>query len=237
MSKIFDAYRKRVGESPDLVQIRKPNAIRLFPPVAGKQREEFSRLVAKLIVMRQENRGAVVSMASSSSGEGTSYVSYNTAAMLADDYSLNVAWIDANFNSPQQKLESYPGPSLLELLKDPDILHTVSLESGLTVIKGGGNLVASRGLFADDRYEELLAGLAAKFDFTILDLPPVLDSTDTALMASKTDGMLLVIEHRFLKREIIQHGLEELQDKGVRVLGSVINRRTFELPKFIYDRI
>ncbi len=237
MSKIFDAYRKRVGENPDVIQIRKPNSIRLFPPMGEKQKEDFSRLVAKLIIMRQENRGAVVAMASSSSGEGTSFVSYHAAAMLAEDYGLSIAWVDANFLDPQQKLEPYPGPSLLELLKDPKILYTMSPESGLTLINAGTNLMASRGLFADDRFEELLAGLASKFDFTILDLPPILESTDSALMAAKTDGMLLVIEQRFLKREIIQHVLEELQDKGVRVLGSVINRRTFELPKFIYDRI
>ncbi len=75
------------------------------------------------------------------------------------------------------------------------------------------------------------------FDFVILDLPPVLKSTDTALIGRNTDGLLLVVEQKFLKWEVINHGVDSLREKDVKILGSVINRREFELPKVIYDRL
>ena len=56
-------------------------------------------------------------------------------------------------------------------------------------------------------------------------------------MAAGADGLLLVIEQKYLKREIVEHGLRILQDKGVQVLGTVINRRQYLLPKIIYDRL
>jgi len=49
--------------------------------------------------------------------------------------------------------------------------------------------------------------------------------------------MMLVIRQRFLKREVVGHGIDSLRAKSVNVMGAVINRRTFDLPKVIYDRL
>ena len=46
-----------------------------------------------------------------------------------------------------------------------------------------------------------------------------------------------LLNKKFLKWEIVQHGVDVLREKGVQVLGSVINRREFVLPKIIYDRL
>ena len=75
------------------------------------------------------------------------------------------------------------------------------------------------------------------FDFIILDLAPMLATSDTALVAAATDGFLLVIEQQHLKWEVIQHGLDAMRDNGVNALGAVINRRSFALPKIVYDRL
>lgn len=56
-------------------------------------------------------------------------------------------------------------------------------------------------------------------------------------MAAGADGFLLVIEQKYLKVEVINHGIQGLRDKGVHLLGTVINRRTYDLPKVIYDRL
>jgi len=40
-----------------------------------------------------------------------------------------------------------------------------------------------------------------------------------------------------LKWEVIKSGIDSLREKDVPVLGAVINRRRYELPKFIYDRL
>ena len=90
---------------------------------------------------------------------------------------------------------------------------------------------------AATNYQDVLAELSARFDFVIVDIPPVLDSPETGLMALGGDGLLLVIEQQYLKWEIVSHGLQMLRGKGVQVLGSVINRRKFTLPKVIYDRL
>jgi Mrp family chromosome partitioning ATPase len=56
-------------------------------------------------------------------------------------------------------------------------------------------------------------------------------------MAAATDGVALVIAQRLLKREIISYGMEALRAKSVNVLGAVINKRSYDLPRVIYDRL
>jgi len=238
MSKIFDAYKKRVGESPDLImEVGRAGTQVLFQGPDDRQRDEFSRLASRLIGLRTESRGAVLAFASCAPGEGSSFVSYHAANVLAHAYQMKVAWVDCNFLSPQRQLQGQEGATFSSLLQDPERLENLRTPEALTLIPGGENLMGARGLFADDRFAELVQGLSRRFDFTILDLPPILNSTDAALLAAGTDGLLMVIEQKFLKREVIEHGLHILEDKGVKTLGSVINRRTFELPKIVYDRL
>lgn len=238
MSKIYEAYRKRVGDEPDLtIELGRVGTVALYPMPDATQQAEFSQLANRLLDHKREDRGAVIAFASTASGEGASFVSYNTALMLATVYHQKVCWLDANFQTPQKALAHAEGPTLATLLQNPERLSELRPAGNPVLVPGGLNLTAVRGLFADQKCHDLLRALSGRFDFTIVDLPPVLSTTDAALMATATDGLTLVIEQRFLKREIIGHGVEALRAKSVRVLGTVINKRSYDLPKVIYDRL
>ena len=238
MSKIFDAYRKKVSGLSDLsMEIGKAGSVSLYPSPEGSQKSDFNKLANRLLGLRLESRGAVLSFGSSASGEGASFVSYSTAMILATIYHQKVVWIDGNFLSPQKKLLGQDRNTFSSLLQNPDKVGDLIASDNPLLIPGGADLIGARGLVADRNYLDLLTNLARRFNFVIIDLPPILNSTDTALMAAGTDGLLLVIEQKYLKREVIEHGIQELRDKGVQVLGSIINRRTFDLPKIIYDRL
>ncbi|MHB8078591.1 MAG: P-loop NTPase family protein [Candidatus Krumholzibacteriia bacterium] len=238
MSKIYEAYRKRVGDEPDLaVELGRLGTVGLYPPPEGKQKDEFNQLANRLLGLKPDIRGTVLGFASTAAGEGASFVSFNAAMCLATIYKRRVAWIDANFQSPQKQLLYHDGPTLSTLLQHPERLENLSLSANPVLIPAGSDLEAVRGLFADQKCHELVRALSRLFEFTLIDLPPVSTSTDTALMAAATDGLTLVVEQRFLKREVILHGIESLRAKSVRVLGTVINRRSYDLPKVIYDRL
>lgn len=238
MSKIYEAYRKRVGDDPDLtIELGRVGTVALYNMPDAAQQAEFSQLANRLLNLKRGARGAVLAFASTASGEGASFVSYNTALMLATVYNQKVCWLDANFQTPQKQLMHAEGPTLATLLQNPERLTDLRPAGNPTLIPGGLNLTTVRGLFADQKCHDLLRALSDRFDFVLVDLPPVLSTTDTALMATATDGLTLVIEQRFLKREIISHGMEALRAKGVNILGAVINKRSYDLPKLIYDRL
>lgn len=238
MSKIFDAYKKQVGESADLaLEIGRAGSIALFPSPKGNQQADFSQLASRILGLRQEGRGTIISFASTASGEGASFVSYHAAYYLATVYNQKVAWVDINYLSPQAKLRGEGRTTFRNLLQNPKAARDLPLDGNPLLIGGGADLMMVKGLFAGDEYPAVLRELSRRFDFVILDLPPILASTDTALMSARSDGLLLVVEQKFLKREVVNHGITNLREKGVTVLGSIINRREFLLPKIIYDRL
>ena len=53
MSKIFDAYKKKVGHSPDLaLEIGKAGTVSLYPTPEGKQQGDFNKLANRLLGLR-----------------------------------------------------------------------------------------------------------------------------------------------------------------------------------------
>jgi Mrp family chromosome partitioning ATPase len=238
MSKIFDALKLQAGESLDLTQqVRRMGSLDLFPPPSGAQQDDFDRLANRILSLRTNSRGTVLGFAASASGEGASFVSYNAAVVLAQDYGQRVAWIDGNFLSPQKRLQERGTVTFSALLMDPGTVANLVPDTSPFVVGAGAGLLRNKGLFAASGFREVLDRLAGLFDFVIIDMPPVLNCPDTTLMAAGCDGMLLVIEQKYLKWEIIEHGIQALRDKGVEVLGSVINHREFALPKIIYNRL
>lgn len=209
----------------------------LFPAPKDAQQNDFNQLANRILGLRTGHKALTISFTATTSGEGTSFVSFNTAVNLAQVYNQKVAWIDCNFLSPIEELNQDSGLKLSALLTNPRLASDLEPQSYPFLIGGGADLHTTKGLFAGPGYRKALEELGLKFDFIFLDLPPVLEVSDTALIAAQCDGALLVIEQKYLKWEVVNHGVEVLQDKGVQVLGSVINRREFVLPKAIYDRL
>lgn len=236
MTIIHQAYKKQGVSLPEMAErLKQAGSTGLYPPPHESQQEEFAKLCLRLLSIKKDMRGSVIPVASSASGEGSSFVSFNLASVLGLVYEQKVAWLDGNFRSPQKKLLDHKGATFADILRNPRLADELPCEpSRITLVSGGDDLRIVRALFTDRNYTELLASLASRFDFTIIDLPPVLESQDAALMAKGTDGVLLVVAQRQLKYESIRSGVVALQEVGVDLLGAVMNRRQFDLPGFIH---
>jgi len=239
MSKIYQAFQKQGADLPEIAErLKQTGLLRLYPPPHESQQEEFAKLSLRLLSIKKDHEGSAIAVASSASGEGSSFVSFNLATVLGLVYEQKVAWIDGNFRSPQKMLMDHKGPTFADILRDPRLAADLPCESSrVTLVPGGTDLRIVRALFTDRNYADLLSSLTSRFDFVIIDLPPVLESQDTALMAKKTDGVLLVVAHRRLKYESIRSGVQSLQEVGVNMLGAVMNRRQFDLPGFLHKWI
>jgi protein-tyrosine kinase len=52
-----------------------------------------------------------------------------------------------------------------------------------------------------------------------------------------SDGVVLVLKANSSRREAARQALNEMQSANVRVLGAVLNQRTFPIPEKIYKRL
>jgi Mrp family chromosome partitioning ATPase len=97
--------------------------------------------------------------------------------------------------------------------------------------------MAANGHLNSDLLRARFLELRKEFEYVLVDVPPVaLDST-SALLAPFTDGVVLVVEANSTRREVARRVKESLESAHVRLLGAVLNNRTFPIPEIIYRNI
>lgn len=239
MSKILEATRRAspAGKPADFgFRLATVDGVNLFPAPAPNQRAEFEHLANALLRYYDGSAGQVVTFASTVSGEGTSFVSYNVARHLSFMLERKVAWVDGNFHSPQERILEL-GFSFRALLTTPGLFGDLKTSAGLVIVPNGREPCKPADLLTSENYAALLDHFQRSFCFTIIDGPPILDSVEACHLAGPTLGLVLVIQSRRLKHEIIRHGLDIAASHNVRVLGSVLNKRRHVIPDFLYRRL
>lgn len=175
---------------------------------------------------------------SSQAGEGKTVTVINLAVSLALS-GARVVVIDADLRKPSchtaLRIERRPG--LSEVLTgqcDPkDALTRSPLFPGATnhLHNGHGLYILPAGtlppnpaeLLGSEVMSELLRTLRADFEFILIDSPPILPVTDSVVMATKADAVLLVVKGGEWGRDVVQRALAQLDAVRAHTLGVVLN--------------
>jgi len=81
--------------------------------------------------------------------------------------------------------------------------------------------------------DALLARLHSQFDFIVIDAPPINSYADTSVLATKVDGVILVVEADATPLLDAEAAKRQLDKVGARILGVVLNRRRSYIPAFL----
>ena len=138
--------------------------------------------------------------------------------------------------------------ALLRELEDPDISDGVVLDLGLllqpknqaTTTDGSTwtkTLSKSTPRANYQSCREQIVAQRALHHFTLLDCPALSASSDVLRIASLVDGIILVLEAERTRKEQIREAERQLVASGGRVLGHILNKRKYQLPKWLYDRL
>ena len=71
--------------------------------------------------------------------------------------------------------------------------------------------------------KDFLAEVSEKYDLVILDAPPVLAVSETTVIASQTDGALVVVWSGRTSRKLVQAAIRQLLSRGANLMGCVLN--------------
>lgn len=212
------------------------------PALPASDAEEYRTLASEIYLALPELGSRVVMFVSAVGGEGTSTVAREFSAAMATDNEVETLLVDANLRRPVLhdafRVSRDPGiadyvladAALSECLRDVRIPH-------LTLLPAGRPVVAPPRVFADPKVDGLLAELRKRFPCIVLDGPPLLSFSEGVQLSRKADGVIVVIRSGRTKRELVQRGLELLGDARASVLGTVLNGRSFHIPRFIYERL
>jgi Mrp family chromosome partitioning ATPase len=166
---------------------------------------------------------------SPSSGDGRSTIAASLAIASAEA-GHSVILVDADLRRPAQARIFGLGPSrsLRALLSDPAqpvsaALRATSTPSLHVVLGDPGETTGSR-VFSSRGCADRLEQLRAACDVVIFDGPAALDGSDSALIASRVDGVLLVVDASRGRLGSVSQALATLEQAGGIVVGAVLNR-------------
>jgi succinoglycan biosynthesis transport protein ExoP len=205
-------------------------------PMSGGQTfsigiEAFRNLRTSLIWSDGGEALKTLVVTSAAPGEGKTLTAANLAVTLAYD-GLRVLLVDCDIRRPRvHGLFHLPrAPGLMELLtaanrptgsRLPAIRDTSVV--GLSVLPCGALPSNAANLLSGTRMRVLLEELREQFDIIVLDTPPVLATADAGIVASLTDGVLLVVRAGTTDRNAAQRACQQLANVGARVIGTVLN--------------
>jgi capsular exopolysaccharide synthesis family protein len=84
-------------------------------------------------------------------------------------------------------------------------------------------------LLGSRRMEEIIAALLERADVVLFDAPPVVAVTDAAVLATKVDGVLLVVNAGGTKRDYARVAKARLEKVNANLLGAVLNNVRFDV--------
>ena len=191
-------------------------------------REAYKTLRSNVSFSLADKEGSkVIVVTSPMQGEGKSI----TALNLAISYTMadqKVLLIDCDLRRPQQarllKMNSRTG--LSNLIMKPELIETAILRTeiqGLDVILSGDIPPNPSELLGSQRMQTLLEHLREKYDFIILDTPPVNMVTDAVVLAPRSEGVLLVVRANHSERGSVLYATNQLQYAKAKILGFVLN--------------
>jgi succinoglycan biosynthesis transport protein ExoP len=172
----------------------------------------------------------VIAVTSPAAGEGKTLTAINLAGALArgsDD--ARVLLIDADLRRPavaRQLSLSENGGGLSEVVGNVNTTlesATQKLEAhNLSVLPAGARVGAVHHILRSPRLDQVLAEARRKYDYIVMDTPPLLPVFDSALLANLVDGVLMVVAANQTPRKLLGEALNLLDP--AKVLGIVFNR-------------
>ena len=163
--------------------------------------------------------------------EGKSYVTMNLMCTLASlqkkvvllDTDLRCSRMVSNYqmrfpDDHNRGLAHY----LAGICELDDIIYETNVENAC-IVPIGREISNSLQLLSSTRTQVLMDTLRERFDYVLVDTPPVGVIVDALQIAKYCDGVLLVIAYKRGRRQDVKEVVESINNTGCPVLGSVLN--------------
>ncbi len=200
---------------------------------------EFRRLLHRVFGKGQQRELKSIMMTSAMLSEGKSTVCSFLALTAARKKGYKTLIIDADLRRPSihRFFKLTPDPGLVEVLVDgynhKDAIQKTSIDK-LDILTSGRRTSNPTEVFDADAIGNLIEELKFYYDLIVVDCPPLLPVSDPMMLASKVDGILVVVKAGATQKEVVKRAVDILGAERNRILGVVLNNMSSSLP-YYYD--
>ncbi len=198
-------------------------------------REEMLRLVQQVFLSANGSAPHQVVFCGVDDGKGSSVVCAHAGRVLAARTSRPVCVVDANRHSPSGLFE--PDLSGFNFALGTSVREQCQQIAENLWLAPASALTSDNGSASITDVKARLDALRQEFEYILVDAPPAAAHSQTTLLGQAADGIVLVLEANATRRIAAKKTKESLQNGNLRLLGTVLNNRTFPVPEKLYRRL
>lgn len=199
--------------------------------------EEYQQLRKNLLAARSTRPLQLILLVASRHGEGATTTSTMLGWAMANGGRCLL--VDANFRTPglSRIFNGTDAPGLCEALADDPAqrrIHYLPTDiPNLWFMPTGRGPARVPYIFEGQKFDDLISTLRREFDCILIDGAPMEMYADSAYIAPKTDGVILVVRAETTPLASPSISLRELERVGAPVLGAVLNCTKTYIPQIL----
>lgn len=191
--------------------------------------EQYRALCHIVEQLRKSTDVSLIAVSSPDAGDGKTTTAINLAGALAQVSDARVLLVDADFRGANMAtllgLDEHATPGFVEAILDPKLsleaVVQVRPDLNLSILPAGRRPSAPYEVLKSPRVAELLAEARAKYNYVIVDTPPLVSVPDTRVTGKSVDGFLIVVAANRTPRRLLEESLN-LIEPG-KIIGMVFN--------------
>ena len=188
--------------------------------------EAYKTIRTNIITLLEKKNAKFFAISSSNAMEGKSTTALNIAITFSQ-LEKKVLIIDTDIRRPslQKKLKMDNHSGLLDYVLNELPLKDViqSHSEFLDVITCRPLPSKSNEVISSQKFDELLEEVRDKYDYIILDTPPIHPVSDTLVIAQRVDALFMVVRASVTKYDAFKKAVNALKVLGIEVDGVIIN--------------
>lgn len=188
--------------------------------------EAYKSLRVQLTSILKKKNINVIAVSSPNASEGKSTTSVNIAIMLSQlNKKVVLVDTDARRASIHQKLKIDNDLGCLDVLSNNAELEQVikNYNPYLDIITSGKSASNSSELFDSPEFDRMLSELKNKYDYVIVDTPPINLVSDALVVSQKCDGLLLIVRSTITTYEAFNQTKMSVDHLNINLLGVILN--------------
>jgi len=205
------------------------------PALRGTAKHSFDEL--KINFLTRYGEGAVKSILflGLSRGDGVSTAAYNFAKSLAQDADTRVLLINADLRASSPPESAHRCSAGVTSIGEGDERALLPARQGnVHILPSGSGYADPAVLFQSRHFTTFLRTMSERYDYIVIDGPPLDEAPECMALGNRVDGVVLVLNAAQTRGKLALRAKKRIQDAGGKLLGVVLNRRRFYVPGWLY---
>jgi capsular exopolysaccharide synthesis family protein len=203
--------------------------------------EQYRALRHMIEQLRRSSELSVIAVSSPVAADGKTTTAINLAGALAQAPDARILLVDADLRAASLAvhlgLSEHGAPGLVDAIMDANLTLEAVTQThphlNLSIITAGRRPAAPYEVLKSSRVGELFAEARRKYDYVIVDTPPLVSVPDGRVFGKWVDGFLIVVAAHRTPRKLLEETFNLMEP--TKIVGMVFNGDDRHVSKGAYN--